>query len=527
MESQVCPYLGVLDAQNRWGPHVEYPSFENQCLAAGDAQFIMLGDQATYCLSGGCGNCPRFQATRGQGTTTPGLPGYVPFYPSAEEAWRGQASTIAAAGVAPNMMDLTAGEDGANTDGRRRWAWVGAGVIFLVVFLCGSMIATYTGWEWVARNYPDGLAAGRVNTLSDASTPVVPAVYVVMTATPVVLPGDEPPTAQVVAIDPGAAAPGSVNPAEGLALPAAVTPTPITVNPLAPVADAALAPLAPPAAGEANGATPLVNVELPVPTRRPTPEFDVPTSTPLPDLPTNTPSPTPTPLGTPIVIFGPDQKELLEGECTLVRWNVQNVREVYYENLPMNGKGEREECIGSRNETYSLMVVLPNGQPQIYTTTVTFLPPTPTPTVTPSFTPEPITTPTWTPQPPTATPTPDVFYATNLTTGGSPNVSCGPGQTCEVGLLVSNGGSGVDNLTVVLVQAGPFPVQICRPDGVCGSDSLALSSVGPGNTAYVTARFTIPGDASPQGGSFGFQSFSEGSGRTASSGVMAIQVNVP
>ena len=87
----------------------------------------------------------------------------------------------------------------------------------------------------------------------------------------------------------------------------------------------------------------------------------------------------------------------MRGECTMVRWNVQNVREVYYENLPMNGQGEREECIKDEDEVYTLLVVLGNGQPQTYTTTVAYLPPTPTVTVTPSFTPEPVFTPTWTP----------------------------------------------------------------------------------------------------------------------------------
>ncbi len=55
--------------------------------------------------------------------------------------------------------------------------------------------------------------------------------------------------------------------------------------------------------------------------------------------------PTPAPLGTPIVLFAPKDKELMKGDCTMVQWNVQNVREVYYENLPENGQGEREECM--------------------------------------------------------------------------------------------------------------------------------------------------------------------------------------
>ena len=37
---------------------------------------------------------------------------------------------------------------------RRRWAWVGASLMFMVALLCGSMVAAYTGWQWVSRNAP-------------------------------------------------------------------------------------------------------------------------------------------------------------------------------------------------------------------------------------------------------------------------------------------------------------------------------------------------------------------------------------
>ena len=45
-----CPHLGVLSADNRREPPVEFPSLENQCLASGAGDLILLGDQATYCL---------------------------------------------------------------------------------------------------------------------------------------------------------------------------------------------------------------------------------------------------------------------------------------------------------------------------------------------------------------------------------------------------------------------------------------------------------------------------------------------
>ncbi len=147
----------------------------------------------------------------------------------------------------------------------------------------------------------------------------------------------------------------------------------------------------------------------------------------------------------------------MENECTLVRWDVVNVREVYYENLPVNGQGEREECIDDHNEVYTLKVLLPTGVTEVYTTAVTYMAPTPTPTITPSFTPEPVFTPTWTPLPPTPTPTPDVTYATNLRINGSADLTCNAGATCEVGLLVSNGGSDIDNLAISVSCRGNIP----------------------------------------------------------------------
>ena len=448
----------------------------------------------------------------------------MPFYATAEESW--QQAAAAAAVVGLDNTDEFGTQGDQHTTNRRRWAWLGAGLIFLTVLACGSITAAYTGWEWVSREYPSTLNAGRIDTLAaGSSTPVAPAVYVVMTATPVSVAA--PPTAQIAV---GGAVVGAVvganTPNAVTVFPVAVTPTPILLNPNA-------AGAAPPSGdnlvtGQSPGETPVVDVQLLVPTRRPTPVFDLPTSTPLPEAPTPTLSPTPVPLGTPIIIFGPDKKELVEGECTLVRWNVQNVREVYYENQPMNGQGQREECLNDHNETYTLMVVLGTGQSQVLTTTLTYLPPTPTITPTPSFTPEPQYTATWTPAPPTPTPAPIVYRATSLTVNGSNSITCATGQTCDVGLLVTNGGEGIDNLSVVLTTPGPFPVQVCRLDGVCGSDNVQIYSVGPGNTALVNARFTVPGDAASQTtGGFGFQAFSEGSGRAASSSVVTLNVTVP
>ena len=212
----------------------------------------------------------------------------------------------------------------------------------------------------------------------------------------------------------------------------------------------------------------------------------------------------------------------------MVRWNVQNVREVYYENLPMNGQGEREECIKDEDETYTLMVVLSNGSPQIYTTTVSYLPPTPTPTNTPVFTPEPVFTPTWTPEPPTPTAPPNLFYAVNLAVNGPSEISCAAGQTCDVGLLATNGGSGVDNISVMMLASDTFPIVLCRPDGVCGAGSVPINNMGAGNTAYVVARVSVPADAATQTrGAATFQARSDGSGGVVTSSQVGVTVVVP
>ena len=75
----------------------------------------------------------------------------------------------------------------------------------------------------------------------------------------------------------------------------------------------------PACAGCGGGATPVVDLQLLVPTRRPTPVFDLPTSTPeavAAALPTNTPTARRPLLGTPSVVFGPDR----------VSWKLANAR---------------------------------------------------------------------------------------------------------------------------------------------------------------------------------------------------------
>jgi hypothetical protein len=525
----ICPHLGALSDNDRRQTPVEFPSFENLCLASGAGELILLGDQATYCFSREHQHCPRFRRAQEGGLSDPATAPFVPFHALAEETW--SAAPLTHVEDTPSFEPLV-GADGGGQDeaGRRRWAWIGAALVFASVFLCGSMVASYTGWQWIARNLPARAANGRVDTVSPADA--TPAIYVIQTATPEPAQTGEPvvvgPTAPIIVLPPGAGSAEGAAPA----FPAAVTPTPITLQP--PLAGVAAGDGAGDGAGEGEPAeagveTPLLNVEAPIPTRRPTPIFDLPTSTPLVDaLPSPTPAPTPTPLGTPFIIFAADTPALKEGRCTMVRWNVKNVREVYYENLPMSGLGEREECIEDESEVYTLLVVLGDGSSQIYTTTVSYLPPTPTLTPTPSFTPPPELTATWTPQPPTATPAPVVNYNVALTLNGDAELTCAAGQTCEAGLLVTNAGDAIDTLIITLVQGGVFPSQLCRPDGVCAGNDLSVVNVGQGNTAYVSLRISVPADAaSGQRTVYGLTAASGGSGRTVASQRVDVGVTTP
>jgi hypothetical protein len=229
-------------------------------------------------------------------------------------------------------------------------------------------------------------------------------------------------------------------------------------------------------------------------------------------------------LGTPVVVFGPDESAVPPGECTRVRWHVVNVREVYYENLPSLGDGSREECIDKEANTYALRIVLADGQSKIYTTTLNVLWPTPTPTLTPSFTPEPVATETWTPQAPTATPTPNVIYAVALGIDGSQQQSCTTGTDCIIGVLVTNMGDQPDTLSVEFLQKGAAAARLCRLDGVCGEQKLTISNVGPTNTAYLNLRVSLPTESAGTTFSYVLRGVSDGSQGTMTSEAVTVEV---
>jgi len=86
---------------------------------------------------------------------------------------------------------------------------------------------------------------------------------------------------------------------------------------------------------------------------------------PAPATPTSTPgaeslNETPTPSAPPSIDFRADRTTLDEGECTVLRWDVENVRQVYLNGSGEVGHGTREVC-PSDTKTYNLHVVLPDG----------------------------------------------------------------------------------------------------------------------------------------------------------------------
>ena len=68
--------------------------------------------------------------------------------------------------------------------------------------------------------------------------------------------------------------------------------------------------------------------------------------------------------------FWADRESLPKGQCTWLRWDVQNVREVYLDGQGVVGQGQREVC-PTATKTYELRVVLQGGGTERRTLTLT------------------------------------------------------------------------------------------------------------------------------------------------------------
>ncbi|MEZ4864784.1 MAG: hypothetical protein R3C14_25960 [Caldilineaceae bacterium] len=564
MAPSICPYLTRTDGQGRFAAPIDYPSFENHCRALGDETMLVLADQATFCLSGSYRLCDHYLAQQWTtaAATDPraGQPasGHIPHAygtTGTEQAFRPDgadtpSSRSSAAGPrratsrqqAPQSATPPSEweEDAPTADEphwssrpqpSQFWTWVGAGIIFVSVFLVGGIIAAYTGWQLAQEN----LALARqneVSTLPSGQAAAQPLFLVVTAVNQAPTESDAALPTPAAPVDEGSGAPAQL---QQNAFPVAVTPTPVPVivgaqptptngansdaGQAAPVVVTPQNLLLPPVEPTP---VPVIDVLQPVPTRRPTPEFELPTSTAVPVEPTATA--TAVIVGTPVVIFSPDEQLVPPGECTKLRWHVENVRAVYYENQAALGDGVHEECIKKEADTYALTIILGDGQTHIYTATVGVLWPTATPTPTPSFTPELIPTETWTPEPPTLTPTPNVVYGVTLGIEGDAHRQCNVDSECAIGVLASNVGDSTDTIAVEIASSDSWQALLCRQDGVCSTSKLALSEIGPGNTAYIALRITVPVGVSGQHAMYQLRALSEGSGGSITSEVVTVEV---
>ncbi len=516
-----CPYLGSLDSESVREEFVDYPSFENHCFVGPNPEPILLTDQATFCLSSGFKHCPLYQPepTTVDSTSTYGAATRV----------GASATSKFAAGADPMLHAIAEMEESiqeqanARRRQRRRWGWIGALTLFVSSLVCGGTFAAYLGWRLV-NNDSQIAQAGTITQLSAPATQAPPALYLVVTATSEAGPQAIPPPAQNAAQQQN-----SVDPAS---FPAAVTatPQPSSGQPIAsnsPHMSSAAEPL-PQVDGPAmeSSAPDVYDGSVQIPTRRPTPILDLAVSIPTNMPPTDTPlpSPTPIPLGTPVVLFAAEDEELLSGKCTMISWNVENVNAVYYENIGVDGHGEKKECVKDKPGEYTLTIVLPNGSTEIYTTTVGVIFPTSTPVPTATFRPTVEPSPTWTPIIPTDTPTPDMHYQVLLTKAGGNDQECTAGDTCRVELRATNGSIGVDNLSITIVKVGKWPSRLCRLDGVCADTTLQILNVGPSNTALIELQVDVEDGAAGNSSEYIVRAASDGSGGSAQSESLSIIV---
>jgi hypothetical protein len=82
---------------------------------------------------------------------------------------------------------------------------------------------------------------------------------------------------------------------------------------------------------------------------------------------TRPPTPTPPPS---LISFRADRNVLNPGECAVLSWDVENVREVYLQGAPVVGHGNQTAC-PNVTTTYSLLVILKDGSMTDRTVTVT------------------------------------------------------------------------------------------------------------------------------------------------------------
>jgi hypothetical protein len=86
--------------------------------------------------------------------------------------------------------------------------------------------------------------------------------------------------------------------------------------------------------------------------------------------PTATPAPTITPTPQAAISFWSSKGTITAGECVTIGWDVEGIKEVYYQNVGVTGHESRQECPATTT-TYHLRVVLLDGQQQDRYITIT------------------------------------------------------------------------------------------------------------------------------------------------------------
>ncbi len=459
-----CPYLGQLGKDGELLPPEPHPSFAHRCLAVerlapsqvdpeivglehGDQ--ILLGHQAATCLTPAYRHCPHYSL----------------LHPEEPSHSRLEGTTAPMDGV----LDLpsTAGPPG----------WLGLAGVLFALFLCAGSLAAYVGWQWVGRT---------LATLDQSAGPAAGGpgqVFLLVTATPPGQAGSpssptDTPTATATST-PEPLAEGDQTQGDEAAM---TTPTPTPPPPAAPELATAVAEpvvVAPPPASPPNILLPPAG-----PAATPQPTVIVVTATPTPVYPT------------PSVVFRTAHKAVPPGECTTVFWEVENARAVFYENVGVQGKGQDRVCPRYVAETRTLSVLALDGTQQDYQVTVDLIIPTPTPTQTPTSTPVLTPTPTWTPEgTPTGTPAP-IRFGVQLTVDGGNVRLCTPGEPCQAVIRVDNTGDLADEMFVNAANETPWPIRLCRPDGICGETVISLGVPAGGNLPVVLS-VSVPQDAAP------------------------------
>ena len=65
-----------------------------------------------------------------------------------------------------------------------------------------------------------------------------------------------------------------------------------------------------------------------------------------------------------------DSNSIYSGDCTIIRWDVDNIKAVYFENQPTTGHNNQQVC-PTGTTTCTLLVQMLNDQRQTFSITMT------------------------------------------------------------------------------------------------------------------------------------------------------------